>query len=422
MMEEEEAVLYGEQTRRTLENMSFSGKVLSAFPQYIIMGARVKAACALANERAGLLPKARAQAIIDACLQLSGGTYLDQFPIDVYHGGGGIGINMNLNEVIASLAGDDVHPVNEVNMSQSTSDVCHTTLRLTLIELLEALTRECVRWQDEVFEISVTFKEIPTIARTCWQDGMKISAAAVFEGLASALNRQRQTLSRLQEEMLHINLGGTVVGTGTGAPAAYREEILKALRETSGRPVQWRESLLDAAQYPDDLAEVSSAVLRLAQILGKFSRDLRLLSSGPETGLNELHLPAVQAGSSFFPGKINPVLPEMMIQCSLLIEGNDHIIQQALGLGEVHLNVWEEMMGFLLMDNLMMLARAMKNMRVYCVSGIEIEEAVCRQYATSRIPRIVEAKDVYGYAYLSQRIKDEGLDTVVTELNEKSQT
>lgn len=415
-----EAVLYGEQTKRTLENMSFSGVPLAKFPQYISMAACVKSACALANQRAGLLPEKQAKAISEACLMLKSGAYFEQFPVDVYHGGGGIGLNMNLNEVIAALAGDDVHPVNDVNMSQSTSDVCHTTLHLTVFLLLEDLLVECDRWEALLQHFTEKFQNIPTIARTCWQDGLKISAGALFDGTAHALARQRQTLARLQETLLKINLGGTVVGTGSGAPMAYQQEILQALRETTGLSVSWQESLLDAAQYPDRLAETSSAVMRLSQILTKFSRDLRLLSSGPETGLGELHLPAVQAGSSFFPGKVNPVLPEMMIQCAFLIEGHDHIIQQAVGLGEVHINLWEEMIGFLLMDNVLMLTRAMEKMRVHCLNGITLDEAVCRAYAASSIPQIVEAKEKYGYAYLSQRIKDEGMDAVVKDLKKQS--
>ncbi|MEE0511840.1 MAG: lyase family protein [Peptococcaceae bacterium] len=418
--ERSEDILYGEQTKRTLENMSFSGVPLSNFPQYIRMAACVKAACALANQRAGLLSQERALAIDKACRVLHTGAHLEQFPVDVYHGGGGIGINMNLNEVIAALAGEAVHPVNDVNLSQSTSDVCHTTLRLTVRQMLADLDEECERWEHHLLLFAEKFQKIPTIARTCWQDGLKISAGALFDGTAHALQRQRRTLAHLQDMLVQVNLGGTVVGTGTGAPAAYRSEILQALQEITGVSVCWRESLLDAAQYPDDLAEVSSAVMRLAQILAKFSRDLRVLSSGPETGLGELHLPAVQAGSSFFPGKVNPVLPEMMIQCAFLVEGHDHTIQQAVGQGEIHINLWEEMMGFLLMDNMMMLTRAMEKMRIHCLDGITLDEAVCRRYAASSIPQIVEAKETYGYVYLSQRIKEKGLAAVVEDLKQSA--
>lgn len=412
----EQTVLYGEQTRLTLEHMSFSGVPLSRYPSYLRTAGQVKKACALANLRTGLLPSAKAEAICRACDSLIAGDHLAQFPVDVYHGGGGIGINMNLNEVLAALAGPGIHPVNDVNLSQSTSDVCHTTLRLTLLGLMEEVEKEAAAWGRLLRQLGERFDPVPTIARTCWQDGMEVAAGALFQGTAAAVERQRSGLQRLQDEMLRINLGWTVIGTGTGAPESYRAQILPALRETTGRAVVWRESPLDAAEYPDDLAEASGAITRLTQIVAKFARDLRLLSSGPETGLGELHLPATQAGSSFFPGKVNPVLPEMMIQCAMLVAGHDAVIQGAVGLGEVHINLWEELMGFLLQDSLSMTKRAMASLRERCVAGITLDEAVCRRYADSSIPRIVACKEIYGYAYLARKIKTEGLEAVNEEL------
>ena len=408
--------LYGEQTRLTLENMTFSGVPLSRYPAYLRAAAQVKAACARANARTGLLPPEKAEAIEAACRQVGSGRYDNQFPVDVYHGGGGIGINMNLNEVIATLAGGDVHPVNDVNCSQSTSDVCHTSLRLALLEGLETLDEEIRLWVEQLEELARRFDPVPTIARTCWQDGMQISAGALFSATASAIARQRKELRRWRETLHEINLGWTVIGDGPGAPKAYREQILPALRAVTGRALTWQENLLDAAEYPDDVAAVSAAVTRLSQILAKFSRDLRLLSSGPDTGLMEMQLPAVQAGSSFFPGKVNPVLPEMMIQCAMLIEGSDGVIQRAVGQGEVHINLWEELMGFLLLESIDRLHAAMERLRVRCVSGIVLNEDVCRKYAAARIPQIVAYKETYGYAYLSKRIKTEGLEAVTEDL------
>lgn len=213
-----EKILYGEQTRKTLENMSFSGKQLSDYPEYIRAMAQVKWACARANERAGQLSQEKTERIGRACQEIVDGGHLEQFPVDVFHGGGGIGLNMN--EVLAALAGGEVQPVDDINFCQSTSDVCHTSLRIALSSMTADLAKELDPY--------------------------------------------------------------------------------------------------DAAQYPDDLTELSGQVRMCAAILSKFSRDLRLLSSGPETGLMELKFPALQAGSSFFPGKVNPVLPEMMIQCNML--------------------------------------------------------------------------------------------------------
>ena len=385
-------VLFGDQTGKTLLNMSFSGVPLTKFPQYILAAAQVKKACALANSKAGLLSPERAEQIQKACDLLIAGEYAEQFPVDVYHGGGGIGINMNLNEVIATLAGEDIQAP-DVNLSQSTSDVCHTSLRLALIDMLALLDVQLAEWITALEKKAQEFAGVDTIGRTCWQDGLRVPVSALFEGLLATLNRQKHCFAEQSQKLTAVNLGWTVIGTGAGAPAAYRNEILSALREATGKELHWRKSPLDSAQYPDDLAEVSSAVRRLAEILAKFARDLRLLSSGPETGLRELTLPTVQKGSSFFPGKVNPVIPETMIQCAMLIGGHDSVIQNALGMGEVHLNVWEVMMGFLLMDSIGMLSRQMDLFLQHCVVGIGVNRDVCESYAFSKMPLIVDAKD-----------------------------
>lgn len=414
-----ESVLYGEQTKLTLENMSFTNVHLAQFPFYIAALAQVKKACANANAKAGALDEKKARLIAAACDRLAQGEYLDQFPVDVFHGGGGIGINMNINEVLHSLTNGGAHAIDDINACQSTSDVCHTALRISLIRLLGGLDEALEALLSSVERKADEFHAIITIARTCWQDGMKIPLAAMFEGLAAALTRQRAQIGELRAGLHRINLGWTVVGSGTGATDAYRAHILAELGEATGLPMRWRENLYDAAQYPDDLARASAEVKIIAGILSKFARDLRLLSSGPETGLGELKVPAVQAGSSFFPGKVNPVIPEMMIQCAMLVSGNNGIIQDALDLGEVHLNLWEEMMGFLLMENITMLTKATHLFNVRCVKGIEANEAVCAAYANSSIPLIVEYKEKYGYQKLCQIMKEIGVKGFVAQYGDR---
>lgn len=411
--------LYGEQTELTLENMSFSGKTLSMFPDYISSAAKVKKACADANCLAGLLSEDKKNKISAACDLLIKGEYVDQFPVDVYHGGGGIGINMNLNEVIASLAGDDVHAVNDVNLSQSTSDVCHTALRLTLYDKLTSLDGLLDDFINELKHKQEEFKDIDTIARTCWQDGVRISEGAIFEGTGEALRRQKKEIKFWNDTLRHINLGWTVVGNGSGADEKYRTFILTSLSKTIGREVTWCKSPYGSAEYPDDIAGISGFVSRTAQMLAKFARDTRILSSGPETGLKEWIVPAVQAGSSFFPGKTNPVMAEMMIQCAALIEGHNTVIQNALGQGEIHLNVWEEMMGFLLLNSMQMFEKATRLFLDKCVSGIEVDKKICERYAHSRIPLIAEAKEKYGYEYLSEKVHEEGFKALAAELREE---
>ena len=416
---QEQTVLYGEQTILTLENMSFSGITLSSFPEFIVNAVKVKKACAIANYVSGNLSNEQLRRINLACNELIDGKYLDQFPIDVFHGGGGIGVNMNLNEVIASLAGGDVDAVETVNMSQSTSDVCHTAMRMTIDEMLQGLLNEARLMSITLRNKAKEFAHIDTVARTCFQDGMRVSSGAIFDATASAITRRYRSLTETSNSMRNVNLGWTVIGSGIGASEKYREVVLDELTGITGRQFSWNDDMYDAAEYPDDLADVSAEIRVIAEILAKLSRDLRILSSGPETGFEELILPAVQKGSSFFPGKVNPVIPETMIQCSFLISGNDSIIQSCVGAGEIHLNLWEDMMGFLLINNIRRLTTMMHLFRTKCIEGIRVNEEKCEQYANSSIPTVVDYKEEFGYQELTDRIKKNGVQTTVNEIKEE---
>ena len=409
-------ILYGEQTKLTVENMSFSCWKLSHFPEFIISAAKVKKACAIANYVAGDLNIKQMKAINQACNELINGKYVDQFPVDVYHGGGGIGVNMNLNEVIATLAGPGIDPVDHVNMSQSTADVNHTSMRMTVNDMLTELFSELELTRQVLKSKAESFADSDTIARTCMQDGMKVSAGAVFEATASAIGRRIKTLNKLREEMLNVNLGWTVIGSGTGANEAYREAVIDELKGITGLNYVWSEDPYDAAEYPDDLADISSSIRVIAEIMSKLARDLRLLSSGPEAGFDEIILPNVQKGSSFFPGKVNPVIPETMIQCAMLIAGSDSIIQNCVGEGEIHINLWEDMMGFLLLDNIRKLVKVLRLFRVRCLEGMELNQEKCDEYAAATIPQVVEMKEKYGYKKISDMIKKEGLENALKDL------
>ncbi len=410
--------LYGEQTRLTLENMSFSGTRISDFPSYLEALIQVKKACAAANHRAGLLSLRKKEAICRACEELQKKDYSEQFPVDAFHGGGGIGTNMNVNEVIAALAGSDVHPVEDVNMSQSTSDACHTALRICLYRETAALTEIVKNLIATVKEKFEEFRMHPTIARTCWQDGMSVSAGAVLEGLIAALEEQLELIEAYQSTLLKVNLGWTVIGSGTGASDAYREQIIDALSEATGLAVSWKKSAYQAAQYTDDLSVLSVYIRTLSSVLAKFARDIRILSSGPETGFGEWKVPAVQAGSSFFPGKVNPVIAEMMIQCDMLVGGNDSVIQNVLSQGEIHLNVWEDMAGFLLVQNMMRLSRATELFHTRCISGLELNREVSQNYSKACIPLIVDYKEKYGYKKLADQVKKYGFEKAVERIRE----
>lgn len=413
--------LYGEQTEKTLENMSFSGRTLQMYPEYTKAMAQVKEVCAEANFRAGQMTEETCRRIQKACQAVAAGQYAEQFPVDVFHGGGGIGLNMNMNEVLASLAGEGIHPVEDINRCQSTSDVCHTALRIALLELTETLLSELTEMEECLKKKAGEAAGIRTIARTCWQDGMQVEVSELFRALEHALARRRASLEEQRKQLYQMNLGWTVIGSGTGSTEGYRREIQKALQEVTGKPFRWCENPYDAAQYPDDLGVLSGELRLIASLLVKFSQDLRLLSSGPETGLGELKLPALQAGSSFFPGKVNPVVPEMMIQCGMLMAGNDSVIQSCVAGGEGYINLWEELMGFLLMDNVTMLTRTMRLLRTKCIEGTQVNREVCERYASCTGALVTRYKEKYGYAALSGWIKKEGPEAVGCRLREEEE-
>ncbi len=414
--------LYGEQTMLTVQNMSFSGRKLGDYPEYISNAIKVKKACAIANFTVGNLDFEHFMAINAACDELMAREYPEQFPVDVYHGGGGIGINMNLNEVIAGLAGKGVNPIDHVNMSQSTSDVCHTAMRMTIDEMIKDLLEESERMKNVLKEKAEEFKDVDTIARTCLQDGMRVSSGALFSATASAVNRRLRSLAENSSEMRKINLGWTVIGSGIGASDAYREIIVEELRNVTGKNFTWSQNMYDAAEYPDDLADISAEVRVIAEIMAKLARDLRLLSSGPEAGFKEIILPAVQKGSSFFPGKVNPVIPETMIQCSMLISGNDSVIQGCVGAGEIHLNLWEDMMGFLLMDNIRQLTKALKLFREHCLKNARLNEENCRKYANSSMAQVVDLKEDVSYTDLSDAISEQGTAEIIEQYKSSEET
>ncbi|TBL81002.1 lyase family protein [Paenibacillus thalictri] len=407
---------YGINTLRTCRNLSFSRRQLGSYPGYIRSLALVKKAAALANLEAGELDGDRAHLIATACDSLAGGEYADQFPVDVLHGGGGIGINMNINEVIANIGnvsaghklGDNepLHPVEHVNMSQSTSDVCHTAMRMTLVGAWAGLKQELDGLHGLAKMKAAEFAEVRTIARTCLQDGMPVSYGDTFGGYAALFARRIGALDNAFGKLQKVNLGGTVIGSGLGAPEAYRRMVMEKLRAVTGESYVWRESLYDAAQNPDDLAEVSAQLALLAQALLKVAKDFRLLSSGPEAGFAELILPSVQAGSSFFPGKVNPVVAETLIQCCFQVMGCDRVVQAAAEHGELNLNVWEPAAGINILEAVQMLEAAVRQFAEKCFSSVTVNRERCEAYAGSLIPLVVEMKEIYGYAAVSSLLKE----------------
>ena len=384
--------LYGIHTVRAVENLGFSGRILANYPDYIRALATVKKAAARANRDAHVIDARREGAIEHACDALIRGEHLAQFPVDMLAGGGSIAVNMNVNEVIANLASESlggargsyesVHPKLHVNASQSTADVCHTSIRMTVLGRWSGLRRalnQCV----EAFRVKADeLRPIVTISRTCLQDASAVSLGELFGGHAAAIERRTGELAQTVKALTRINLGGTAIGSGSGSPASYRRAIVKRLNEIAGHKFTLRPNLYDAAQNIDDLAAVSAQIAILGEVLIKVAQDLRLLSSGPEGGFGEISLPAVQEGSSIFAGKINPVIPETMLQCCFQVLGCERATRLALERGELNLNVFEGAAAVNVFDAIAMMERAIALFTERCVGGIIANKERCGELAS----------------------------------------
>ncbi len=383
--------LYGIHTLRAVENLGFSGRILANYPDYIRALAIVKKAAARANRDAHVIDARRQDAIERACDALIRGEHLSHFPVDLLGGGGSIAVNMNLNEVIANLASEHlcgargtyqpVHPKTHVNASQSTADVCHTAVRMTVLSRWSGLRRVLSQCVTTFRKKAAGLRPVVTISRTCLQDASPVSLGELFGGHAEVIARRAGDLAQSIKALTQINLGGTAIGSGSEASATYRRAIVKRLNEIAGQKFTLRPNLYDAAQNIDDLAAVSAQLAMLAEVLIKVAQDLRLLASGPNGGFGEIILPAVQEGSSIFPGKINPVIPETMIQCCFQVLGCERVARLALERGELNLNVFEGAAAANIFDAIEMMERSVALFSDQCVSGITANKKRCKQLA-----------------------------------------
>ncbi len=387
--------LYGIHTARAARSLSFSGKTLGHYPAYLQALAIVKQAAARANRDAHVLEARLSRAIEGACDPLIAGAHLDQFPADVLGGGGGIGVNMNVNEVVANLANescggrrgtyDPVDPKTHVNASQSTADVCHSALRIAILARWVPLRAALTACADACRAKAAQLRPVMTLARTCLQDAAPVPLGELFGGYAAALNRRIAELAHAVGALRRINLGGTAIGSGAGAPAAYRRAILPRLNAIAGKitgtRLELRANLYDAAQNIDDLAAALAQLAILAEVFIKIAQDIRLLASGPAGGFAELILPAVQEGSSFFNGKINPTVAETLLQCCFQVLGCERAGRLALERGELNLNVFEGLAAINLLDAMAMMERAVGVFVDLCLKGIVANEQRCADLA-----------------------------------------
>ena len=403
--------LYGIHTLRALENFPISGVPLSHYPELVLALASIKQASALANCELGLLDVAKTQAIVAACAEIRSGAWHEQFVVDMIQGGAGTSTNMNANEVIANRAlallgqasGDyaQLHPNEDVNLSQSTNDVYPSALKLALhaasLRLLDAMAG--LRAAHE--ERAADFAGLLKMGRTQLQDAVPMTLGQEFAGYAAMLAQDEAALRNVLPRLCEISLGGTAIGTGINAPAAYAECVREHLSEVTSLALRTAPDLVVATQDTDTFVALSGVLKRIAVKLSKVCNDLRLLSSGPRAGIGDIGLPPMQAGSSIMPGKVNPVIPEVVNQIAFQVIGLDVTVTMAAEAGQLQLNAFEPIIAFSLFQSLEHLRAGCQALETRCVRGITADAASLRKTVLDSAGLATALCPVLGYSRAS---------------------
>ena len=400
-----EEVYYGVQTLRAAENFHITG--LNMHPEIINSLAYIKKASAITNCEVGILEKKKAQAIVQACDEIIEGKFHDDFIVDPIQGGAGTSLNMNANEVIANRAieilggkkGDYtiVNPNDDVNCGQSTNDVIPTAGKMTSLHLLQNLKKQLLRLYDALNEKAKEFDHVIKMGRTQMQDAVPIRLGQEFKAYSVAIMRDIHRMDKAMDEMRTLNMGGTAIGTGINADENYLRRIVPNLSEISGMEFIQAFDLIDATQNLDSFVAVSGAVKACAVTLSKMSNDLRLMSSGPRAGFGEINLPAQQNGSSIMPGKVNPVIPEVVNQVAFNIIGNDMTITMAAEAGQLELNAFEPIIFYCMFQSIDTLGYAVETLVDNCIVGITANEERCRQLVENSVGIITAICPHVGY-------------------------
>ncbi len=398
---------FGVQTMRAVENFHISRVKLCFFPEFIRALADVKEAAAMANRDLGLLPTDIADAIIAACREVRTGKFDAHFVVDMVQGGAGTSTNMNANEVIANRALELLghrkgeyrycHPNNHVNLSQSTNDAYPTAIKIALIRSIRNMERSLADLIVAFRAKGSEFAHIIKMGRTQLQDAVPMTLGQEFEAYADNLNEEIERLDQNYKLFYEMNMGATAIGTGINADPEYPALCEKYLREVTGLPMVTAGNMIEATNDTGAFVMNSSALKRLAVKLSKICNDLRLLSSGPRTGINEINLPPMQPGSSIMPGKVNPVIPEVVNQVAFRVIGNDLTITFAAEAGQLELNVMEPIIVHSLFESIEMLANAMTTLRTRCVEGITANEEICRRLVYNSIGLVTALNPYLGY-------------------------
>ena len=400
-----EEVYYGVQTLRAAENFHITG--LNMHPEIINSLAYIKKASAITNCEVGILEKKKAQAIVQACDEIIEGKFHDDFIVDPIQGGAGTSLNMNANEVIANRAieilggkkGDYtiVNPNDDVNCGQSTNDVIPTAGKMTSLHLLQNLKKQLLRLYDALNEKAKEFDHVIKMGRTQMQDAVPIRLGQEFKAYSVAIMRDIHRMDKAMDEMRTLNMGGTAIGTGINADENYLRRIVPNLSEISGMEFIQAFDLIDATQNLDSFVAVSGAVKACAVTLSKMSNDLRLMSSGPRAVFGEINLPAKQNGSSIMPGKVNPVIPEVVNQVAFNIIGNDMTITMAAEAGQLELNAFEPIIFYCMFQSIDTLGYAVETLVDNCIVGITANEERCRQLVENSVGIITAICPHVGY-------------------------
>jgi aspartate ammonia-lyase len=415
-----EQVYYGVQTLRAMENFPISGVYVKNFEHMIEGLAFVKKAAALTNNELGVLEKDKTEAICGACDELLTGKYHEHFTVDMFQGGAGTSTNMCANEVIANrgleIMGrkkgeyDYLHPNDHVNCSQSTNDAYPTAIKLAVLLSLEDLLAAMVQLKEALEVKAAAFADVLKMGRTENQDAVPMTLGQEFSAYAVMIDSAAVALERAGEEFHDINMGATAIGTGLNSPPGYANLVTEKLSEVSGFKLRRARNLVEATQNAGSFAQMSATMKRAAVQISKICNDLRWMSSGPRCGLNEINLPPMQPGSSIMPGKVNPVIPELVNQVCYQIIGYDAVVSMAAEASELELCMAEPIIAYDLLHGLLILKNACITLVSRCIVDIEANRDVCRQYVENSIGLVTALNPVLGYEK-SASIAKEALKT-----------
>jgi aspartate ammonia-lyase len=398
---------YGVQTARALENFPISGVLINHYPGFIEAWAIVKLAAARANTDVGAMKPEKLAMIEKACQALLDGKYHDQFKVDWYQGGAGTSTNMNANEVLANVALElsgrkrgeykFIDPHDDLNMSQSTNDSYPTAIKVAFLLRNDKLIEELQKLVASFRGKGDAFLEIVKMGRTEMQDAVPMTVGQEFHAFAASLEDEIRFLRDAEKYLYAVNMGATAIGTGINVPKGYPEKCAAHLAKLTGKPIVPATDMLAATWDQQGFIVYSSALKSLAVKLSKISSDLILLTSGPRAGLSEINLPALQPGSSIMPGKVNPVIPELINIVAFRVMGNDYSVTLAAHSGQLQLNAYEPLAGLAVLESQALLYSSSIVFRTKCIDGITVNEKTLERYMETTVGIVTALNPVLGY-------------------------